>query len=86
MTKGDDRSRLAIDCGGQQPVTDVHSHLHFGLLGHAIPPESPILIGRVVRGRSLDMNASVHLTAAELHSRNAIETSLVKIVDDVTVL
>jgi hypothetical protein len=32
------------------------------------------------------MNASVHLTAAELHSRNAIETSLVKIVDDVTVL
>ena len=86
MTTGDDKSRLADDRGGQHPVTDVHIDLHLGMLGHAIPPESPILIGRVVRGRSLDMNASVHLTAAELHSRNAIETSLVKIVDDVTVL
>jgi hypothetical protein len=54
MTKGDDKSRLAIDRGGQHPVTDVHTDLHLGMLGHAIPPESPILIGRVMRGRSFD--------------------------------
>lgn len=54
MTEGDDRSRLAIDVGGQQLVTDVHVNLHLGLLGHAIPPESPTRIGRVVRGRSFD--------------------------------